>query len=93
VAREIADVFQTVADAHATIAKLPRGFEYIGLIIMSDEFFKEEHSEPNEIDRIRARCGPGRSLSREEAERIKTEQDRAEFERAIAAARKRLREK
>jgi hypothetical protein len=58
---------------------------------MSDESSKNDQSEPDEIDRIWARCGPGRHLSREEAERIKTEQDRAEFVRAIAAARKRLR--
>ena len=57
---------------------------------MSDEPPNDE-TEPNEIDRIRAQCGPGRRLSREEAERIKAEQDRAEFLRAIAAARKRLR--
>ncbi len=45
---------------------------------MSDEPPNDE-TEPNEIDRIRAQCGPGRRLSREEAERIKAEQDRAEF--------------
>jgi hypothetical protein len=28
----MADVFQTVADAHAAIAKLPRAFEDAGLI-------------------------------------------------------------
>jgi hypothetical protein len=45
--------FQTVTDAHTAIAKLPRAWEHIGLIITSDESFKDEHSEPNEIDRIR----------------------------------------
>ena len=32
VTRKDADVFQTVTDAHAAIAKLPRAFEQIGLI-------------------------------------------------------------
>jgi hypothetical protein len=30
--REMADVFQTVADAHAAMAKMPRAFEDVGLI-------------------------------------------------------------
>ncbi|HEV3301418.1 MAG TPA: hypothetical protein VG055_17330 [Planctomycetaceae bacterium] len=32
VTREMADVFQTVSDAHTAIAKLPRAFEHAGVI-------------------------------------------------------------